>query len=112
MSWLKVAGRTVLLGALSFALAAAVGATNLPDFYALSVVVSVILCPALLGFIGGRGLKLSPAATLLGINFLPVVMALDARFHLGEPGGFGWLLASFLFAFAGWRLGRLPRRKS
>ena len=31
---------------------------------------------------------------------------LDQRFHLGRPTDFGWLLVSFVFAWAGWRLGR------
>jgi hypothetical protein len=106
VSWLKSAAKTVLLGALAFGLAAGVGATSLPDSYLLSLAVSVAACPSLLGFIGGRWLSLGAAATLLGINFLPVLMALDQRFHLGLPTGFGWLGASFVFAWAGWRLGR------
>jgi len=110
MSRLKVAGKTVLLGALSFAVAAAVGVTRLPDSYVLSLLASVVLCPVLLGFVGGKALGLGAAATLIGIDFLPVVMALDARFHLGEPGGFGWLAVSVGFAWLGWRLGRRPKK--
>jgi hypothetical protein len=112
MNRLKIAAKTVLLAALSFAAAAGVGATSLPNSYALSLLVSVALFPAFLGFLGGKWLRLGAAATLVGINFLPVVMALDARFHLGEPAGFGWLLASIAVAWAGWRLGRPPRLKS
>lgn len=111
MSSIKFAAKLVLLAALSFGAAAAVGATGLQGSYAFALVVSVALCPALLGFIGGKWLRLGAAATLVGINFLPVVMALDARFHLGHPAGFGWLLASFAFAWAGWRLGRRPAAK-
>ena len=106
MARLKTAAKIVLLGALAFGLAAGVGATDLPNSYALALLVSVALCPALLGFIGARGLSLGPAATLAGINLLPVLVALDQRFHLGEPTNVGWLLASFVFAWAGWRLGR------
>jgi hypothetical protein len=106
MSLLKSAAKLVLLGALAFGLAAAVGATSLPDSYLPALAVSVALCPGLLGFIGGRFLSLGPTATLTGINLLPVLMALDQRFHLGQPTGFGWLLGSFVFAWAGWRLGR------
>jgi hypothetical protein len=51
-------------------------------------------------------LSLGALPTLIGINFLPVVMALDQRFHLGQPTSFGWLLGSFVFAWAGWRLGK------
>ncbi|HEX4047333.1 MAG TPA: hypothetical protein VH309_05840 [Elusimicrobiota bacterium] len=87
-------------------MAAAIGATPLPGSYALSLLFSVVLCPALLGLVGGRWLRLGPIATLVGINFMPVVMALDQRFHLHAPMGFGWLLASFVFAWGGWRLGR------
>ena len=114
MSWVKAAAKTVLLGALAFGVAAGFGATDLPNSYILAFLVSVALCPALLGFIGGKWLRLGAATTLLGINFLPVVMALDARFHLGAPTGFGWLLTSFIFAWTGWRLGRgiPPRLKS
>jgi hypothetical protein len=106
MSRLKAAAKVVLLGVLAFALAAGAGATNAPDSYALALFLSVALCPAVLGFIGGRPLALGAAATLVGINLLPVLMALDQRFHLGEPTGFGWLLGSFVFAWAGWRLGK------
>ena len=95
-----------LLGALAFALAAGIGATAVPDSYILALILSVALCPALLGFIGGRWLALGATATLAGINLIPVLMALDQRFHLGEPTGFGWLLLSFVFAWGGWRLGR------
>jgi hypothetical protein len=106
MSRLISAAKIVLLGALAFALAAGVGATSIPDSYVLALVLSVALCPALLGFIGGRWLALGAAGTLFGINLIPVLMALDQRFHLGEPTGFGWLMASFVFAWAGWRLGK------
>jgi hypothetical protein len=109
MSRLKWAAKIVLLGALAFGLAAGIGATALPNSYALSLAVSVALCPALLGFIGARSLSLGAAATLTGINLLPVLMALDQRFHLGEPTGFGWLAASFVFAWAGWKLGKWSR---
>ena len=100
------AAKVALLGALAFGLAAGVGATDAPNSYLLALSVSVVLCPALLGFIGGRWLSLGAAATLVGINFLPVLTALDQRFRLGEPAPFGWLLISFVFAWAGWRLGR------
>jgi len=103
---LKTAAKIVLLGALALGLAAGVGATSMPDSYILSFAVSVALCPALLGFIGSRWLSLGAAATLIGINFLPVLMALDQRFHLKEPTDFGWLLTSFIFAWGGWKLGR------
>ena len=106
MSRLASAARIALLGALAFGLAAGLGATGLPDSYLLALAVSVVLCPAILGFIGGRWLSLGAAATLVGINFLPVLMALDQRFHLGEPADFRWLLASFVFAWTGWKLGR------
>jgi len=53
-----------------------------------------------------RWLRLGAAATLAGIDFLPVAVALDARFHLGQPVGFGWLTVSIAVAWAGWRLGR------
>lgn len=102
----------VLLAALSFGAAAGVGATGVQGSYAFAILVSVILCPALLGITGARWLRLGAASTLLGINFLPLVMAVDARFHLGEPVDFWWLLASFAFAWAGWRMGRRPRLKS
>ena len=105
MSRLKSAAKIVLLGALAFGLAAGIGATSLPDSYLLSLLFSVALCPGILGFIGAR-LSLRAPATLIGINFLPVLMALDQRFHLGRPTDFGWLLVSFVFAWAGWRLGR------
>ena len=106
MSYLKPAAKAVLLGALSFGLAAGIGATDLPSSYVFALLLSVALCPALLGFIGGRWLALGAVGTLVGINFLPVVVALDARFHLGQPVGFSWLLVSVAFAWAGWRLGR------
>lgn len=106
MTFLKTAAKTILLGALAFALAALVGQTSLPTSFALSLAVSVALSPALLGFLGGWWLRLGPVATLAGIDFLPVLMALDARFHLGQPTDFGWLLVSFVFAGAGWFLGR------
>ena len=95
----------LLLGALAFGLAAGIGATDLPNSYVFALLFSVALCPGLLGFAGAR-LALGPAATLVGINFLPVLMALDQRFHLGQPTNFGWLVASFAFAWGGWRLGR------
>jgi len=103
--WLKTAAKTVLLGALAFGLAAGVGATDLPKSYFFALLLSVALCPGLLGFAGAR-LSLGALPTLIGINFLPVVMALDQRFHLGQPTSFGWLLGSFVFAWAGWRLGK------
>jgi hypothetical protein len=106
MSRLAAAAKVLLLGALAFGLAAAVGATSLPDSYVLALIVSVALCPALLGFTGGRWLKLGQVGTLFGINFLPVLMALDQQFHLGVPTNFGWLIASIAFAWGGWRLGR------
>src|SRR5665213_1526148 len=106
MSRLRSTAKVVLLGALAFILAAGVGATDLPDSYLLALAVSVVLCPALLGFVGARGLRLGAAATLIGINFLPVLVTLDERFRFGQPAPFGWLLASFLPAWAGWRLGR------
>jgi hypothetical protein len=112
MSRLKTAGKTLLLGLFSFAVAAIVGLTPIPSLYFLALLVSVILCPALLGFVSGGWLGLGPAATLLGINFLPVVFAIDSRFHLGEPAGFGWLAASVAFSWIGWRLSRHPRLKS
>ena len=103
---LKTAAKAILLAALSFGLAAGIGATALSNSYVLALLFSVAACPALLGFIGARGLSLGAAATLAGINLLPVLVALDSRFHLGEPTNFGWLLASFVFAWAGWALGR------
>ena len=106
MSWVQAAAKTVLLGALAFGLAAGFGATDLPNSYAVALGFSVVLSPALLGFLGGRWLRLGATGTLVGINLLPVVMALDSRFHLGEPVGFGWLGATFVFAWAGWWLGR------
>ena len=105
MPRLRSAAKVLLLGALAFGLAAAVGATSVADSYLLALILSVALCPALLGFIGGRWLALGAAATLVGINALPLLMALDQRFHLGEPTGFGWLLLSFVFSWAGWKLG-------
>jgi hypothetical protein len=91
---------------MAFGVAAGVGATGIQDSYLLALFVSVVLCPSIFGFIGGKWLRLGATTTLLGINLLPVVMALDARFHLGEPTGFGWLLTSCVFAWSGWRLGR------
>ena len=105
MSRLRTTAKIVLLGALAFALAAGIGATDLPNSYLFALLFSVALCPGLLGYAGAR-LSLGPIATLFGINFLPVLMALAQRFHLGQPANFGWLLASFVFAWAGWRLGR------
>jgi hypothetical protein len=110
MSWLAKAFKTVLLGALAFALAFVVGLTSVPNSYALALAVSVLLCPLALGFLGARWLLLGPIATLVGINFLPVLMALDARFHLGEPARFGWLTVSAVVSAAGWRLGRVKAR--
>lgn len=110
MRWILTAAKTVLLAAIAFAVAAVVGATGLQESYTLALPVSVVLCPMLLGFIGGRWLQLGPIATLVGIDFLPIVMALDARFHLGEPVGFGWLALSVVFAWLGWRLGRRPKK--
>lgn len=112
MPWLRTVAKTVILAGLAFLLAFLVGLTPAQDSYGLALAVSVALCPALLGVIGGRWLQLGPIATLVGIDLLPVVMALDARFHLGEPVGFGWLAASAAFAWLGWRLGRRPRVKS
>jgi hypothetical protein len=109
---LKTAAKTVFLAGLAFLLAYLVGLTPIPDSYALALAVSVALCPAALGLIGGKWLKLGPVATLAGIESIPIVMALDSRLHLGEPAGFGWLAISSAFAWAGWRLGRLPGRKS
>jgi hypothetical protein len=106
MSWLAKGLKTVLLGALAFALAFAVGRTGVPDSYALALAVSVALCPLLLGFLAARWLKLGPAATLIGIFLLPILVALDARYHLGEPARFDWLLISAAVSAAGWRLGR------
>jgi hypothetical protein len=108
MALLKSAAKAILLGAIAFGLALGIGATSLPDSYVLSLAVSVALCPALLGFIGSRWLRLGAAGTLLGINFLPVLNDLDQRFHLGQPVNFIWLLASIAFAWGGWRLGRRP----
>jgi hypothetical protein len=96
----------ILLAALAFGLAAGVGVTELADSYVLALLVSVALCPALLGHVGGRWLSLGAAQTLIAINFLPVLVALDQRFHLGEPTDVGWLVVSFVFAWAGWRFGR------
>jgi hypothetical protein len=107
MSRAKTVLSTVLLGAIAFALALAAGLTGIPGSYLLSVAVSVVLCPLLLGWLGARWLRLGPAAALIGINFLPVAMALDARFHLGEATGFGWLLAAIAVSGLGWRLGRV-----
>ena len=107
MSWLKTGSKTVLLGALAFALAFGVGLTGVPGSYALSLAVSVVLCPLALGFLGARWLGLNLAATLVGIDFLPVLMALDERFHLGRPARLGWLLISMAVSAAGWRLGRV-----
>ena len=106
MSWLTKGLKAVLLGAISFALAFGVGLTRVPDSYALALAVSVVLCPLLLGFLGARWLRLGPAATLAGIYFLPVLMAIDARYHLGEPSRFDWLLITIAVSAAGWRAGR------
>jgi hypothetical protein len=112
VAWLKTGSKTVLLGALAFALAFVVGLTAVPGSYVLALAVSVLLCPLLLGFLGARWLLLGPAATLAGIYFLPVLMAVDARFHLGEPARVDWLLLSMAVSAAGWRLGRVrPRRR-
>ncbi len=111
MSWLKTAAKTVGLGALAFLLALGVGATSIPNTFVLALLVSVGLCPLLLGFVGARVLALGPAATLVGINFLPVLNALDQRFHLQEPARFDWLLISMGVAWAGWRLGRVKTRR-
>ena len=102
----------VVLAGLAFLLAYLIGLTPIQESYGLALVVSVALSPALLGFLGGRGLRLGAIATVAGIEFLPVVMALDARFHLGETTGFGWLALSFVFAGLGWRLGRPAGVKS
>lgn len=110
MLWVKTGAKIVFLAGLAFLTAFLVGLTPIQESYALALLVSVVLCPALLGVIGGKVLRLGAAATLVGINFLPVVMALDARFHLGEPAGFGWLAVSAVFAGAGWRLGRRPKK--
>jgi hypothetical protein len=111
MSRLKTAAKTVGLGALAFVLAMGVGATGIPNTFVLALIVSVGLCPLLLGFVGARGLGLGPVATLVGINFLPVLMALDQRFHLQEPARFDWLLISMGVAWVGWRLGRGKARR-
>src|ERR1035437_109593 len=111
MSRLQTAAKTVCLGALAFVLALGVGATDIPNTFVLALTVSVGLCPLLLGFVGARALRLGPVATLVGINFLPVLMALDQRFHLQEPARFDCLLISRGGAGAGWRRGRgKPRR--
>lgn len=104
--------KIILLAGLAFLTAYLVGLTPIQESYALALIVSVVLCPGLLGFFGGKVLGLGAAATLVAIDFLPVVMALDARFHLGEPAGFGWLAVSVAFAWLGWRLGRPARVKS
>ena len=111
MLWLKTGAKIVLLAALAFLLAFLVGLTPVPDSYALALAVSVVLCPALLGFIGGKWLKLGPVATLAGIEAVPVVMALDSWLHLGQPAGFVWLALSAVFAWGGWRLSRVQGRR-
>ena len=106
MLWLKTGAKIALLAALAFLLAFLVGLTPIPDSYVLALLVSVALCPVLLGFVGGKLLKLGPGATLAGIEAIPVVMALDSWLHLGQPAGFVWLALSAAFAWGGWRLGR------
>ena len=106
MARLKIAGKIVLLGFAAFVLALAVGLTPVAKSYALAVMVSVILCPLVLGFFGGRVLSLGPVAAVVGINLLPVVSALDDALRLGDPVQARWLIAALLFSWAGWRLGR------
>ena len=103
---LKTAGKIVLLTFAAFVLAFAVGLTPVSKSYALAVMVSVILCPLALGYFGGRVLALGPVAAVVGINLLPVVSALDDAYRLGDPVQVRWLIASLLFSWAGWRLGR------
>ncbi|MFI5360810.1 MAG: hypothetical protein ACHQ49_02475 [Elusimicrobiota bacterium] len=105
MPRLPAPAKIVLLALLAFALAAGVGATSVPDSYVLALLVSVGACPALLGFVGGRWLSLGAAGTLVAIDGLPFLMALDQRLHLHQPAGFGWLALSLLPAWAGWRVG-------
>lgn len=111
MPWLKAGMKTVLLGAIAFALALGVSRTPAPGSYVLALAVSVALCPLALGLLGARVLRLGPAGTLIGAYFLPVLTALDARFHLGRPEPFGWLLASAAVTALGWRLGRVKERR-
>jgi hypothetical protein len=107
VSRLKIAGKIVLLNILAFVLAFIVGCTPVVHSYALAAFVSVIFCPLALGFTGARVLKLGPIATLIGVSAVPVVSALDDIFRLGDPVQIRWLIASILFAWAGWRLGRV-----
>ncbi|MDE2143165.1 MAG: hypothetical protein KGJ84_12220 [Elusimicrobia bacterium] len=106
MARLKIAGKIVTLILLSFLAALIVGRTPIPQSYALAVLVSVIACPLLLGITGARLLQLGPVPTMVGINLIPVLSALDDLFRLGDPVQLRWLVASILFAWAGWRLGR------
>lgn len=110
MARLKTAGKIALLAFLAFALALVVGLTPVARSYPLAVMVSVVFCPIAAGYIGGHFLALGAAATLLGINGLPVVSALDDALRLGDPVQARWLIASVLFSWAGWRLGRRAPR--
>jgi hypothetical protein len=108
MVWVKIAGKIVALNVVAFVSALIVGYTPVVQSYLSAVLISVLLCPLALGFFGARILKLGPIATLAGINLIPVLSALDDLFRLGDPVQLRWLIASILFAWAGWRLGRIP----
>ena len=107
MPWLKIAGKIVALNVLAFVSALLVSYTPVAQSYLLAVLISVLLCPLALGFVGARFLKLGSFATLAGINLIPILSALDDLFRLGDPVQIRWLVASILFAWAGWRLGRI-----
>lgn len=107
MPYLKLAGKILLLALLAFLLALLAADTPVARSYALAVLLSVVACPMVLGFAGARFLKLGWAAALAGVNAVPVLSALDDLFRLGDPVQFRWLIASLLFTWAGWRLGRV-----